>query len=140
MGELSEDAKRLLRRILGSGRVAYDSLSENERKAAEELIRLGYVKVYLEPSGKRIGDALKVIGTKGRIGNAMATYACIAIIVIIASVFSVLLYLTIKAFIMNYASVGAFLLLINVLIMYIAYLIIKRRYPRCLRTLKPLLS
>ncbi len=140
MGELSEDAERLLRRILGSGRVAYDSLSENERRAAEELIRLGYVKVCLEPSGKRIGDALKVIGTKGRIGNAMATYACIAIIVIIASVFSVLLYLTIKAFIMNYASVGAFLLLINVLIMYIAYLIIKRRYPRCLRTLKPLLS
>jgi len=140
MGELSEDAKRLLRRILGSGRVAYDSLSENERKAAEELIRLGYVKVYLEPSGKRIGDVLKVIGTRGKIGNTMVTYACIAIIVIIASVFSVLLYLTIKAFIMNYASVGAFLLLINVLIMYIAYLIIKRRYPRCLRTLKPLLS
>jgi hypothetical protein len=140
MGELSEDAKRLLRRILGSGRVAYDSLSENERKAAEELIRLGYVKVYLEPSGKRIGDALKVIGTRGKIGNTMVTYACIAIIVIIASVFSVLLYLTIKAFIMNYASVGAFLLLINVLIMYIAYLIIKRRYPRCLRILKPLLS
>ncbi|MFP3296430.1 MAG: hypothetical protein RXN78_02470 [Vulcanisaeta sp.] len=140
MGELSEDAKRLLRRILGSGRVAYDSLSENERKAAEELIRLGYVKVYLEPSGKRIGDVLKVIGTRGKIGNTMVTYACIAIIVIIASVFSVLLYLTIKAFIMNYASVGAFLLLINVLIMYIAYLIIKRRYPRCLRILKPLLS
>ena len=140
MGELSEDAKRLLRRILGSGRVAYDSLSENERKAAEELIRLGYVKVCLEPSGKRIGDVLKVIGTRGKIGNTMVTYACIAIIVIIASVFSVLLYLTIKAFIMNYASVGAFLLLINVLIMYIAYLIIKRRYPRCLRTLKPLLS
>lgn len=140
MGELSEDAKRLLRRILGSGRVAYDSLSENERKAAEELIRLGYVKVYLEPSSKRIGDALKVIGTRGKIGNTMVTYACIAIIVIIASVFSALLYLTIKAFIMNYASVGAFLLLINVLIMYIAYLIIKRRHPRCLRTLKPLLS
>jgi len=140
MGELSEDAKRLLRRILGSGRVAYDSLSENERKAAEELIRLGYVKVYLEPSGKRIGDVLKVIGTRGKIGNTMVTYACIAIIVIIASVFSALLYLTIKAFIMNYASVGAFLLLINVLIMYIAYLIIKRRYPRCLRILKPLLS
>jgi len=140
MGELSEDAKRLLRRILGSGRVAYDSLSENERKAAEELIRLGYVKVYLEPSSKRIGDVLKVIGTRGKIGNTMVTYACIAIIVIIASVFSALLYLTIKAFIMNYASVGAFLLLINVLIMYIAYLIIKRRYPRCLRILKPLLS
>jgi hypothetical protein len=140
MGELSEDAKRLLRRILGSGRVAYDSLSENERKAAEELIRLGYVKVYLEPSGKRIGDVLKVIGTRGKIGNTMVTYACIAIIVIIASVFSALLYLTIKAFIMNYASVGAFLLLINVLIMYIAYLIIKRRHPRCLRILKPLLS
>jgi hypothetical protein len=139
MGELSEDAKKLLGKVLRMGRVAYDSLNDSERRAAEELIKLGYVKVYLEPNAKRIGDALRVIGS-GDVRHAVINYACLAIVATLASVFLVLLYLAIRAFILKYALVGVFLLFIDFVMVYIAYLLIRRYGSRCLRAIKLLLS
>ncbi|MGC8607699.1 MAG: hypothetical protein ACP5GZ_06030 [Vulcanisaeta sp.] len=127
MDELSEKGKELLRKVLSRGRIAYDSLSEDERRVVDELVRLGYVKLYLEPNGKRIGDALRITGltsTSHGKPNYM-NYLCLVLASLIPLLF---LYLSIRSLIMGYALVGVFFLAISVGLAYVIYLITRRRH------------
>ncbi len=124
MDELSERGRELLRRVLSRGRVAYDSLSEDERRAVDELVKLGYVKLYLELNSGRIADALRVVGYSGVIHRKFRrNYLCLALALVVPLV---LLYLSIRSFTMGYAPVGIFFLLIDVGITYIAYLLLRK--------------
>ena len=124
MDELSERGRELLRRVLSRGRVAYDSLSEDERRAVDELVRLGYVKLYLEPNSGRIADALRVVGYSGAAQRKFRrNYLCLALALVAPLV---LLYLSIRSFTMGYAPVGIFFLLIDVGIAYITYLLLRK--------------
>ncbi len=113
MDELSERGGReLLRKILSRGRIAYDSLSEDERKVIDELVKLGYVRLYVEPNSRRLGDALKIIGSTGgsRLSPSYMNHLCLALALLIPSLF---LYLSIRSFVMGYAAVGMFFLIIT---------------------------
>ncbi|BDR92302.1 hypothetical protein [Vulcanisaeta souniana] len=124
MDELSERGRELLRRVLSRGRVAYDSLSEDERKAVYELVRLGYVKLYLEPNSGRIADAVRIVGYSGAPNRRFRrNHLCLALVPVVSLI---LLYLSIRSFIMGYAPVGVFFLLIDVGITYITYLLLRR--------------
>lgn len=137
MDELSERGGReLLRRILSrGGRIAYDSLSEDERKAVEELVRLGYVKLYIEPNSKKLGDVLRVINSVNASHAAFSAnyikYLCLALVILMPLL---PLYLSIRSLIMGYTSVTIFFLIITLVLAYVAYIIIHRR--RC-RLIKP---
>ncbi|WP_054853769.1 hypothetical protein [Vulcanisaeta distributa] len=136
MDELSERGGReLLRRILSRGRIAYDSLSEDERKAVEELVRLGYVKLYIEPNSKKLGDVLRVINSVNASHAAFSAnyikYLCLALVILMPLL---PLYLSIRSLIMGYTSVTIFFLIITLVLAYVAYIIIHRR--RC-RLIKP---
>ncbi|GAB6947622.1 hypothetical protein JCM16161A_17520 [Vulcanisaeta sp. JCM 16161] len=128
MDELSERGRELLRKILSRGRVAYDSLSEDERKVIDELVRLGYVRLYVEPNGRRLGDALRIIGSTSafRSNFNYVNYICLALALLIPSI---LLYLSIRSFLLGYASVGVFFLVLTLGLAYASFLIIRRR--RC---------
>ncbi len=127
MGELSEGGRELLRKILSRGRVAYDSLTEDERKAVDELLRLGYVRLYVEPNSRRLGEALRLIagGSRG-VPNPLnrVKRVCPALALLPPLL---LLYLSIRSFTMGYAAVGAFLLVITLGLAYVSYLVIHRK-------------
>ncbi|ADN50111.1 hypothetical protein [Vulcanisaeta distributa] len=132
MDELSERGRELLRKILSRGRIAYDSLSEDERKVIDELVRLGYVRLYVEPNSRRLGDALKIIGSTGGFYVSLnyMNYLCLALALLIPSLF---LYLSIRSFVMGYAAVGIFFLIITLGLTYISILIIRRRNCRLIK-------
>ena len=129
MDELSERGRELLRKVLSRGRVAYDSLSEEERRVVDELVRLGYVKLYLEPNSKRIGDALRIIGLTEtfRSKSNYMNYLCLVLMSLVPLLF---LYLSIRSLIMGYALIGGFFLIISVGLAYLIYLVMRRR--RCM--------
>ncbi|WP_243679065.1 hypothetical protein [Vulcanisaeta distributa] len=88
-------------------------MSEEERKAVDELVRLGYVRLYVEPNSRRLGDALRVIGSTGglrSIHHIIMNYACLALALLIPLLF---LYLSMRSLMMGYALVGAFFLIIT---------------------------
>ncbi|MGC8543821.1 MAG: hypothetical protein ACP5NQ_07740 [Vulcanisaeta sp.] len=128
MDELNEEAKTLLRRVLERGRISYDSLSEGERKVLDELVRLGYVKLYVEPNGRKIADALRMVGPIRRVQVVRRRYVCLGIVAI---VFSLFLYLSVRAFLIDYLSVGVFFLIVSAVMVYIIYLVLRRYYPEC---------
>ncbi|WP_243665740.1 hypothetical protein [Vulcanisaeta sp. JCM 16159] len=120
---------------MSRGRIAYDSLSEDERKAVEELVRLGYVKLYIEPNSKKLGDALRVINSVNVSHAAFSAnyikYLCLALVILMPLL---PLYLSIRSLIMGYTSVTIFFLIITLVLAYVAYIIIRR--GRC-RLVKP---
>ncbi len=124
--------KELLRKILSRGRIAYDSLSEDERKVIDELVRLGYVRLYVEPNSRRLGDALRIIGSTSGfyVGLNHVNYICLVLALLIPSLF---LYLSIRSFIMGYAVIGMFFLIITLGFTYISILIIRRRSCRLIK-------
>ena len=131
MDELSESGKELLRKVLSRGRVAYDSLSEDERRAVDELLRLGYVRLYVEPNSKRLGDALRLVAPSGTLHGRFShvryiNYLCLALVLLMPSLS---LYLTVRSLMMGYTSVGALFLVITLGLAYVAYLVIRGR--RC---------
>ena len=131
MDELSESGRELLRKVLSRGRVAYDSLSEDERRAVDELLRLGYVRLYIEPNSKRLGDVLRLTAPSntlyGRFSHVRyINYLCLALVLLMPSLS---LYLTIRSLMMGYTSVGALFLVITLGLTYVAYLVIRGR--RC---------
>ena len=127
MDELSEEGRELLRKVLSRGRVAYDSLSEDERRAADELLRLGYVRLYIEPNSRRLGDALKLLAMNNPrrfSGSRITKYACLTLALAPPALF---LYLTIRSIMMGYPSVGALFLLITLGLAYVSHLVIRRK-------------
>ncbi|WP_069806441.1 hypothetical protein [Vulcanisaeta thermophila] len=124
MDEVSGEARELLRRILVNGYVPLDSLSPSERALVDELLRGGYLRVYVGINGDRLGHVIELIGDGTIPRRRLVSCRGYSVIPILISMPT--LYLSIRAFMMGIGGVGLFFIVMSIVIGLGAYYMINK--------------